>query len=38
MDAFFQQKHRFDMENRFTSRFFEYYRPHFLARRVAASD
>jgi len=38
MDAFFQQKHRFDMENLFTSRFFEYYRPHFLARRVAASD
>jgi len=38
MDAFFQQKHRFDPENRFTSRFFEFYRPHFLARRAAASD
>jgi decaprenylphospho-beta-D-ribofuranose 2-oxidase len=38
MDAFFYKKHQFDPENRFTSRFFEYYRPHFLARRVAASD
>lgn len=38
MDAFFQQKHRFDPENRFTSRFFEFYRSHFLARRAAAGD
>ena len=38
IDAFFQHKHRFDPENRFTSRFFEYYRPHFLAHRAAASD
>jgi FAD/FMN-containing dehydrogenase len=38
MDAFFQQKHRYDPDNRFTSRFFEFYRPHFLARRAAASD
>jgi FAD/FMN-containing dehydrogenase/dTDP-4-amino-4,6-dideoxygalactose transaminase len=38
MDAFFYKKHQFDPENRFTSRFFEYYRPHFLTRRVAASD
>jgi len=38
MDGFFYKKHQFDPENRFTSRFFEYYRPHFLARRVAASD
>ena len=36
MDAFFQQKNRFDPENRFTSRFFEFYRPYFLARRAAA--
>jgi decaprenylphospho-beta-D-ribofuranose 2-oxidase len=38
LDAFFQEKHRFDPENRFTSRFFEFCRPHFLARRAAASD
>ena len=38
MDAFFQQKHRFDPDNRFTSRFFEFYRPHFLARRSATGD
>jgi len=35
IDAFFQQKYRFDPENRFTSRFFEYYKAHFLARRAA---
>lgn len=36
MDDFFRQKYRFDPENRFTSRFFEFYRSHFLARRAAA--
>lgn len=38
VDAFFQQKRRFDPENPFTSRFFEFYRPHFFARRTSASD
>ena len=38
MDAFFQQKHRFDPESRFTSRFFEFYKSQFLARRAAAGD
>jgi FAD/FMN-containing dehydrogenase len=38
IDAFFLQKHRFDPENRFTSRFFEFYKSSFLARRAAASD
>jgi len=36
MEAFFQAKHQWDPENRFTSRFFEYYKSHFLARRAAA--
>jgi FAD/FMN-containing dehydrogenase len=36
--GFFQQKHRFDPENRFTSRFFEFYKSHFLTRRAAAGD
>jgi FAD/FMN-containing dehydrogenase len=36
IDAFFMHKHRFDPENRFTSRFFEFYKPHFLLRRAAA--
>jgi FAD/FMN-containing dehydrogenase len=38
IDEFFQAKHRFDPENRFTSRFFELYRPEFLARRAASAD
>jgi FAD/FMN-containing dehydrogenase len=38
MDTFFEQKHRFDPENRFTSRFFEFYKSHFLARRAAVGD
>jgi len=38
MDAFFEQKHRFDPENRFTSRFFEFHKSHFMARRAAAGD
>ena len=36
MDDFFLQKCRFDPESRFTSRFFEFYKAHFLARRTAA--
>jgi hypothetical protein len=36
IDEFFQAKHRYDPENRFTSRFFELYRPKFLARRAAS--
>lgn len=36
MDDFFRQKYRFDPENRFTSRFFEFYRSHVLAHRAAA--
>ena len=38
IDTFFQQKHRWDPENRFTSRFFEFYKSHFLARRAAAGN
>jgi FAD/FMN-containing dehydrogenase len=38
IDAFFQAKHRYDPENRFTSRFFEFYKPHFLARRAASGN
>ena len=34
--AFFQAKHRYDPENHFSSRFFEFYRPKFLARQAAA--
>jgi decaprenylphospho-beta-D-ribofuranose 2-oxidase len=36
MEAFLRQKHRFDPENRFTSRFFEFYTSHFVTRRAAA--
>jgi hypothetical protein len=36
IDEFFQAKHRYDPENRFTSRFFELYRSKFLARRAAS--
>ena len=38
IDAFFQAKHRYDPENRFSSRFFEFYRPKFLARRAASAS
>lgn len=38
MDTFFQQKHRWDPENRFTSRFFEFYKSHFLVRRAASGN
>jgi FAD/FMN-containing dehydrogenase len=38
IDEFFQAKHRYDPENRFTSRFFELYRPKFLARRAASGN
>ena len=36
IEEFFRQKHRFDPENRFTSRFFEFYTSHFVVRRAAA--
>ena len=35
MDDFFLRKYRFDPENRFTSRFFEFYKAPFLARWAA---
>lgn len=38
IDEFFQAKHRYDPENRFNSRFFELYRPKFLARRAASAN
>jgi hypothetical protein len=38
MDGFFEAKHRYDPENRFTSRFFELYRRKFLARHVVAGS
>jgi hypothetical protein len=38
IDEFFQAKHRYDPENRFTSRFFELYRARFLARRAASAN
>jgi FAD/FMN-containing dehydrogenase len=38
IDAFFQQKHRWDPENRFTSRFFELYKSRFMARRAASGN
>ena len=37
IEEFFQAKHRYDPENRFSSRFFELYRPKFLARRAASA-
>jgi FAD/FMN-containing dehydrogenase len=38
IDAFFQAKHRYDPENRFSSRFFELYRTKFLARQAACGN
>jgi FAD/FMN-containing dehydrogenase len=38
IDEFFQAKHRYDPENRFTSRFFGLYRSKFLVRRAASAD
>lgn len=38
IDAFFQEKHRLDPENRFTSRFFELYRQQTLASRAAVGS
>lgn len=38
MDKFFEQKHRWDPENRFTSRFFEFYKTRFQAGRAATAD
>jgi decaprenylphospho-beta-D-ribofuranose 2-oxidase len=36
IDGFFQAKHRYDPENRFTSRFFELYKRKFVARHAVA--